>query len=47
MLAVAAEGSLYAEVLELTLSALEETVAHNPTELTFRFLVGTEKNVKI
>lgn len=47
MLAMTAEGPLDAEVPELTRSVLEEIMVHSQTELTVRFLDGTEKNVKI
>ena len=40
-------GPLDTEVPELTRLVLEEIVVHSPTEMTVRFLDGTEKNVKI
>ncbi len=47
MLAMTEEGPLDAEVPEITRMMLEEITVKGPTELTVRFLDGTEKNVKI
>ena len=47
MLAMTEEGPLDAEVPEITRMMLEEITVKGPTELTVRFLDGTEKNVKL
>ena len=46
-MAITAEGLLETEVPELTRSVLEEIVVHSPTEVTIRFLDGTEKMIRV
>ena len=46
-IAMTADGPLEAEVPELTRSVLEEITVQSPTELTVKFLDGTEKAVNV
>ncbi len=47
LLAMTEEGPLDTEVPEITRMMLEEITVKGPSELTVRFLDGTEKNVKL
>ena len=47
MIAVTADGALETEVPELTRMFLEELVVHTPTDITVRFLDGSQIKVKI
>lgn len=47
LIAVTADGPLEAEVPELTRMFLEEIVVNTPTDLTVRFLDGTETRVRL
>ena len=47
MIAISAEGTIEAEIPELTRAVLEEIVVNSPTEFTIRFLDGTKKNVRV
>ncbi len=46
-IAMTADGPLEAEVPELTRSVLEEITVDSSTELTVKFLDGTEKAVNV
>ena len=47
MLAMTEDGPLTDEIPELTRMMLEEIMIHGPSDLTVRFLDGTERNVRI
>lgn len=47
MIAISAEGTIEAEIPELTRAVLEEIVVNSPTEFTICFLDRTKKNVRV